>query len=73
MENFRQFSVEEKLKCLKNPIRRWNKETFGHIVGSIFYWEAKLTKLDLVLENENLDDVDEATRKSLMGQPDKWY
>ena len=41
-----QLSFEQKLKVMKGPLRRWNREVFGHINLKIKVFKDELLKVD---------------------------
>ena len=46
-------SLEKKLKALRFPLRKWEKEVFGHIEHKIISFQTEITKLDKMHRTEN--------------------
>lgn len=55
----------DKLKNIKQPIRRWDKEEFGHMKHMIGMIEVEIKRLDNIGESNELDEVDLARKKVL--------
>ena len=63
----------EKLKRLKVPIRKWNKEMFGDIDNNIAKLENELTMVENRLDQQNINEVDMAHFQELRSVLDSWY
>ena len=60
----------EKLKGLRNTLKKWNKDIFGNIDNGIKALEEEEEKNDLLLEVNGEDEVLLARRYALIGQLD---
>lgn len=60
--------LHEKLKNLKAPIKKWNKDVFGSIDNRIGELEAEIKKPYVLSNNQNLNDVEVARRNALNAQ-----
>ena len=62
----------EKLKRIKEPLRKWSKESFGNIDNKIRVLEEEMEKNDLLLEANKADEVLLARHCALMSKIDLW-
>ena len=62
-----------KLRRLKAPICKWNKETFGNIEFQIQRLEKELVKVESKLDEGALDKVTIARYQALQCVVQKWY
>lgn len=72
-KNLGNFDLFEKLKKLKVPIRKWNKEMFGDIDNNIAKLENELTMVENRLDQQNINEVDMAHFQELRSVLDSWY
>lgn len=60
--------LHTKLKRLKIPLKKWNKEVFGDIDRKVEQLEAEIKKLGLMNEEQGLNEVNLARLKALTAQ-----
>ena len=64
--------LDQKLKKLKAPIRKWNREVFGHIDLKIQAFQKELTKLDLIAQDRELQEPEWHRRYAVQCQLWLW-
>lgn len=57
------FVIKEKLKSLKNILKDWNRNTFGHVDRDIEQAKAEIEKLDVKAEERTLSEADVLKRR----------
>ena len=62
-----------KLKQIKFPLRKWNKDSFGNIDNCINRFAIVIDILDKKGEEGSLTEVDIAKKVALQGQLEKWF
>ena len=60
--------LDQKLKKLKAPLRKWNREVFGHIDLEIQTYQKELAKLDLVAQDRELNELEWHRRSVVQSQ-----
>jgi len=65
-------SIEKKLKALKGPLKKWNKEGFEHIDLRIKSYQEEISKLDLKAQTQALQESDWLRRDALQIQLELW-
>lgn len=70
--NLRDIPFHAKLRRLKDPIRKWNKQVFGNLDSRIKELEMEIQKLDILREEKELDVVEIARRIALKSQLWSW-
>ena len=58
---------------MKEPLKKWNRETFGNIDTTIDKLEKEVEKVDVKLDAESSNEVLLARRRALASQLDIWY
>lgn len=61
------YVLTERLKRLKNELRRWNKESFGGVQKQAKELVETTNGMDLKEEEEGLNDEEVETRRVLLG------
>lgn len=61
-----------KLKSLKNPIKKWNKEVFGDIDRKVELLEHEIKVLDQLNEQQQMSEINLARFKALTAQLWMW-
>lgn len=62
------FVLKEKLKRLKEVLKSWNKEHFGHLDNSILMLRNEIKDLDLEDDNDLLSEAGATRRREAMAQ-----
>ena len=57
--------LDQKLKKLKAPLRKWNKEVFGHIDMKIQAFKKELVKIDEQAQERELEEIEWHRRNAL--------
>jgi len=57
--------VEKKLKALRKPLQKWNREVFGRIDVKIKSFQEELMKIDSKAQHHDLVESDWHRRKAL--------
>lgn len=70
VDSWKAFGLKEKLKNLKNDIRRWNIEVFGNIDHNIKIMEGEINSPDAKAELDGLNDEELELRRVKFG--DLW-
>ena len=63
---------EQKLKAMKKPLRKWNKEVFGSIDAKVKSLQEELSKLDAKEQLQVPHETDIFRRKALQSQLWLW-
>jgi len=63
---------EQKIKAMKRPLRRWNKEVFGFVDDKITVIQSELSKLDAKEQGQPPIPADIYRRKALQAQMWLW-
>ena len=63
----------DKLKNLKIPLKKWNKESFGNIDFNIEKFEREIAQVSMRLEEGSSEEVDLARFNALKSQVQIWY
>jgi len=58
-------ALEQKLRRIKGPLRKWNREVFGHIDLKIKVLKDEMVKVDQKAQGLNLQEVDWHRREAL--------
>lgn len=61
-----------KLKAIRNPIKRWNKHTFGDIEHRIEVFQNQIQNLTHLGDQRDLDEVELARLSALNAECSKW-
>ena len=61
-------NVLEKLRKLKTPLKKWNKESFGNIDVNIQKFEREINQVSRRLDEGSSDEVDLAQFNALKSQ-----
>jgi len=64
--------LEQKLKRMKAPLKKWNREVFGHIDSKIQSFQKELAQIDLLAQNRELQECDWQRRAALQSQLWLW-
>uniref|UniRef100_A0A7C9DIR8 Uncharacterized protein n=1 Tax=Opuntia streptacantha TaxID=393608 RepID=A0A7C9DIR8_OPUST len=64
--------MEQKLKRMKAPLKKWNREVFGHIDLKISSFQKEITKLDLLAQERQLQECEWHRRSALQSQLWLW-
>jgi len=79
MQVFRQEWVQladmplvQKLKRMKAPLKKWNREVFGHIDQRIQAFQKELEKLDLLAQVRELQEMEWHRRAAVQSQLWLW-
>ena len=64
--------LEQKLKRMKAPLKKWNREVFGHIDLKISSFQKEITKLDLLAQERQLQECEWHRRSALQSQLWLW-
>ena len=66
-------SLIDKMKKLKGPLRKWNKDVFGNIDSNINKFEKELKVVERRTDTMAGDETDHARRQAIKSQLKKWY
>ena len=64
--------LDQKLRKLKAPLRKWNREVFGNIELKIQDYKKELDKLDMKAQEMELQESDWCRRNALQSQLWLW-
>lgn len=64
--------INHKLKVLKAPIKKWNKESFGNVDVRIKKLQAKMHILEVISDSRDLNDIEEARANALKSELQLW-
>ena len=67
-----QLPFEQKLKAMKRPLKKWNREVFGHIDSKLMSLQNELSKLDAKEQAQALQEADRQRKKALQSQLWLW-
>ena len=65
-------SLDQKLKKIKAPLKKWNREVFGHIDNKIQAFQKELGRLDMVAQTRSLQETEWSRRMAVQSQLWLW-
>ncbi|GLT25250.1 hypothetical protein SLA2020_003940 [Shorea laevis] len=66
------FRLKEKLKRLKNGLKEWNKEVFGHVDKKIENAQIEIKRLDEKVDSRDLTEIEIERRKACFQDVWEW-
>ena len=60
--------LDQKLKKMKDPLKKWNREVFGHIDLKIQSFQKELAHIDLLAQDRELLETEWHRRAALQSQ-----
>ena len=67
-----QLTFAQKIKAMKKPLKKWNREVFGFIDTKISFFQEELSKLDIKEQQPGLQEIDSLRTKALQSQMWLW-
>ena len=61
-------SLDAKLKAIKKPLKKWNREVFGHIDQKIATYQQEMQKIDQKAQTTELQECDWFRRSAVQSQ-----
>jgi len=65
-------TFEQKLREMKKPLRKWNREVFGNIDTKISAYQKELEKMDMKAQSEELMEIEWSRREAIQSQLRLW-
>ncbi|GKV01676.1 hypothetical protein SLEP1_g14215 [Rubroshorea leprosula] len=66
------FRLKEKLKRLKNDLKKWNREVFGHVDKKIEEARIEIKRLDVKVDSTYLTEIEIEKRKACFQEVWEW-